>query len=91
MQGVELPQSYEGPVPEGFEIISLEPCKIMVFQGEPFRDEDFQEAIGDIWEHMESFDPGVYGYAWADTEAPRIQLAPEGYRGYIEARPVVSL
>ena len=28
------------------------------------------------------------GYERADDEAPRFQLAPMGYRGYIEARPV---
>jgi hypothetical protein len=25
---------------------------------------------------------------WADEDGPRFQLEPQGYRGYIEARPV---
>jgi hypothetical protein len=33
----------------------------------------------------------VYGYQWAPEEAPRFQLAPMGYRGYIEARPVKAV
>ena len=28
------------------------------------------------------------GYEWADEAAPRFQLDPQGWRGYIEARPV---
>ena len=61
---------------------------VMVFQGPPYEDDDFEEAIGIIWDFMNRFDPALYGYAWADEDAPRFQLAPMGYRGYIEARPV---
>lgn len=91
VQGVELPLDYSKPIPEGFEIIELPPCKMMVFQGQPYEDENFEEAIGDMWELMKTYDPVLYGYEWADEEAPRFQLAPMGYRGYIEARPVRSV
>jgi hypothetical protein len=64
---------------------------MMVFQGEPFRDEDFEEAIGEIWEHVKKFDPKLYGYDWDPEAAPRFQLEPMGYRGYIEAYPVKKL
>ena len=87
-QGVEVAADYVGEVPEGFEIIELPPCKMMVFQGQPFEDERFEEAISEIWETMKSYDPKLYGFDWADEDAPRIQLEPAGYRGYIEARPV---
>jgi len=80
-----------GEVPEGFEVIDLAPCKMMVFQGPPFSDENFEEAITDIWEVMKTYDPKLYGFEWADNDAPRFQLSPEGYRGYIEARPVRKL
>ena len=30
----------------------------------------------------------IIGYEWADNDAPRFQLNPMGYRGYIEGRPV---
>ena len=88
VQGVELPLDYNKPVPEGYEIELFPPCKMMVFQGPPYDDNDFEEAIGDLWDMMKTFDPCLYGYEWADEEAPRFQLAPMGYRGYIEARPV---
>lgn len=88
IQGVEVPLSYSGEVPEGFDLIDLPPCKMMVFQSEPFEDEKFEEAIEEIWDVMKKYNPNVYGFEWADDEAPRFQLEPQGYRGYIEARPV---
>lgn len=90
-QGVEVPLNYAGEIPEGFELIDMQPCKMMVFQGQPFEDESFEEAIGELWEVMKNYNPEIYGFQWADEDAPRFQLAPMGYRGYIEARPVRQL
>lgn len=91
-QGVEVPLDYAGEVPEGFELIELSPCKMMVFQGQPYKDDNkFEEAISEIWEVIKDFDPGIYGFEWADEDGPRFQLEPWGYRGYIEARPVRQL
>ena len=90
VQGVEVPLDYTKPLPDGFELIELPPCKMMVFQGEPYDDEQFETAIGSIWEHIRKFDPTLYGFRWALQSAPRIQLEPLGYRGYIEALPVES-
>ncbi|HBV97447.1 MAG: transcriptional regulator [Peptococcaceae bacterium BICA1-7] len=87
-QGVEVPADYAGENPEGFELIDLPPCKMMVFQGQPFDDKEFGEAIEELWEVMKNYNPEIYGFKWADEDGPRFQLAPMGYRGYIEARPV---
>ena len=87
-QGVELPEDYDGEVPDGFDIIELQPCKMLVFQGEPYDDEHFEDAITALWERISAFNPVVYGYEYADEAAPRMQLAPLGWRGYIEMRPV---
>ena len=91
VQGVEVAADYKGKIPEGYEIIDLPPCSMMVFQGQPFDDDKFEDAIGGLWDVMKKYDPGVYGFEWADEDAPRFQLAPLGYRGYIEARPVRAL
>ena len=88
VMGVEVASDFSGKIPEGFEIIVLAPCKMMVFQGEPFDDEKFGDAIESLWEVMIKYRPETYGYEWADEDAPRFQLEPQGYRGYIEARPV---
>jgi len=89
--GVELPADYSGEVPDGFDVIDLPPCKVLIFQGEPYDDEFFEQAIGALWERIETFNPEVYGYEYADELAPRMQLAPLGWRGYIEMRPVREL
>lgn len=88
VQGVELPLDYDKPCPEGYELVTADPCKMMVFQGPPYDDADFENAIINLEERLKVFDPSIYGYEWADDIAPRFQLAPQGYRGYIEARPV---
>lgn len=90
-QGVEVPLDYSGEVPEEFEIIELKPCKMMIFQGPPFDDGKFGDAISDLWEVMKSYNPEIYGFEWADDDGPRFQLIPMGYRGYIEAKPVREL
>jgi AraC-like DNA-binding protein len=88
VQGVELPMNYEKEAPAGYEIITLPPCKMMVFQGQPYDDDNFMDEIGEVMEAIDQYDPSLYGFEWAPEEAPRFQLAPMGYRGYIEARPV---
>lgn len=90
-QGVEVPLDYAGEVPEGFELMDLPPCKMMVFQGQSYNDDDFMEAIQELTDVMKSYNPEIYGFQWADEDGPRFQLVPLGYRGYIEARPVKQL
>ena len=85
---VEVPAEYSGEIPAGFDVIDLAPCKYLVFQGEPYDDENFAGAIGSFWENISSFNPRVYGYDWDEEIAPRFQFAPMGWRGYIEGRPV---
>lgn len=89
--GVEVCAEYAGEIPEGFDVIDLEPCKMFVFQGEPYDDEKYQEAVGICMERIKEFNPEVYGYEYADELAPKMQLAPMGWRGYIEMRPVRNI
>ena len=89
--GVEVDATWEGTPPEGFEVLDLPPCRMMLFQGEPFADEDFDAAIKRVWAAIERYRPELHGFVWAPEDAPRFQLAPEGYRGYIEGRPVRHL
>ena len=87
-QGVEVPADYAGEIPEGFDLMDLPACKMLVFQGEPFNDEEYDLAIDALWDAIDKFNPMVYGYEYADELAPRMQLTPMGWRGYIEMRPV---
>jgi AraC-like DNA-binding protein len=90
-QGVEMPADYAGPVPDSCEIIDLPPCKMMVFQGQPFDDADFEQAIVDLSDVIEHYNPEVFGFRWAEEDGPHFQMEPQGYRGYIEGKPVRAL
>lgn len=87
VQGVEVALDYDGVIPEGFDVIDLPRAKYLMFKGEPFAEEDFEAAIGQVWDAMGKYDPAIIGYAW-DDENPRIQLEPRGERGYVELRAI---
>ena len=89
VQGVETGEDYDGPVPEGFDTICLPAADYLMFQGEPFREEDYCEAIAAVQQAMDRYEPSVIGYRWDDAN-PRIQLEPRGERGYIELRAVAQ-
>ena len=90
VQGVEVPVDYDGVIPDGFDVISLPEAQYLVFQGEPFREEDYCLAIEAVQHSMNQYNPSVIGYQW-DNSNPRIQLEPRGERGYIELRAVKKL
>ena len=87
VQGVEAEADYHGEIPEGFDVISLPAAEYLAVQGEPFREEDYSQAILAIQYAIDHYDPSVIGYEW-DGESPRIQLEPRGERGYIELRAI---
>ena len=90
-QGVEVPADFSGAIPEGFDMIDLPACKYLVFNGEAYDDDAFEEAIETVWNAIEKYDPKLYGWEWAPKAGPRFQLAPVGARGYIEGVPVREL
>ena len=87
VQGVEVDTDYHGAVPEGFDVIDLPEADYLMFQGEPFAEEDYCDAITAVQQAMDGYDPTVIGYVWDDSN-PRIQLEPRGNRGYIELRAI---
>lgn len=93
VQGVEVGMDYdvsaEGAVPEGFDVIVLPPARYLMFQGQPFREEDYCQAIVEVQQAVEGYDPSAIGCQW-DVSNPRIQLEPVGSRGYIELWPVTA-
>lgn len=90
VQGVEVPCDYNGEIPDGFDEITLPTAKYLMFQGEPFEEENFGQAIEEVQEAMKKYDPTITGYK-LDNENPRIQLEPIGARGYIELLPVKEM
>ncbi len=74
VQGVEVPMDYHGEVPEGFDVLELPEAEYVVFQGEPFAEEDYCQAIEEVQEAIKKYQPAVAGYQWDGN--PRIQLEP---------------
>ncbi len=87
VQGVEVDTDFDGEIPEGFDIITLPESEYLMFQGEPFNEENYCEAITAVQQSMDKYEPSVIGYEW-DKGNPRIQLEPRGERGYIELKAV---
>ena len=90
VQGVEVASDFDGQIPEDFDVIELPKCKYLLFQGEPFEEETFGEAIQQVWDAIKKYNPESIGYVWDDSN-PRIQLEPVGTRGYMELHPVKSI
>ena len=87
VQGVEVPADYDGTGPDGFDTIDLPAAKYLLFKGEPFSEENFEQAITEVQTAIQKYDPSVVGLA-RDSSNPRIQLEPIGTRGYMELIPV---
>lgn len=87
MQGVERDVNDASPIPDGLEAVMLPEGDYLMFQGEPFAEENYREAIGALMEGMQRYNPSILGYQWDDAR-PDIQLEPRGDRGYIHLRPV---
>ena len=90
VQGVEVSIDFDGEIPEGFDLIELPEADYMVFQGEPFLEENYCQAIEEVQAAIKKYNPVMWRYKW-DDENPRIQLEPIGKRGYIEMLPVKPL
>ena len=83
VQGVEVSLDYSGEIPEGFDLIELPAARYLMFQGEPFAEENYCQAVEEVWTSIDRYNPEVIGLKW-DENNPRIQLEPIGTRGYIE-------
>ena len=90
--GVEVPADYVKPIPDGYEIIDLPPCAMLVFQGMPFENEaDFGDAIGIVFEAIDHYKPEVYGYRFDENAAPRFNLGATAETGARMMVPVKAI
>ncbi|WP_455542598.1 helix-turn-helix transcriptional regulator [Intestinibacter sp.] len=87
VQGVEVPINFNGEIPTGFDLIELPEADYLVFQGEPFDEKNYCQAIEEVQRAIKKYNPKIWGYEWDDCN-PRIQLEPVGTRGYIEMKAV---
>jgi len=74
-------------MPDGMDVVELPAHDYLVFQGPAIADAEMGQAISQVWQSAEEFDPERLGWKWSET-APSYQLAPMAKRGYIEGRSV---
>lgn len=91
VQGVEVEEKYDGIIPDGFDVIDLPAATYLMFQGEMFNEEDYQEAIEILKNAIDKYNINSIGYEWDDNTSPRIQLEPRSERGYIELRAIKKI
>lgn len=65
---IEVPLTYDKPLPDGYEIAVLPPCTYLYFNGMPFEDQnDFCIAIGIINEAIETYPFERFGWKKSDN------------------------
>lgn len=67
VQGVEVPVDYNGIIPDGFDVITLPAASYLMFQGEPFAEEEFGTAIEQVQNAIKKYDPSIIGYKWDNS------------------------
>ena len=87
--GVEVPVDYTKPIPEGYDVIDLQPCTMLFFQGSPYENEDdFCIAIDIACQAIDNYEPTRYGYTFAPKLAPSFNFGANGKMGALQAIPV---
>lgn len=88
---VEVPLSYDKPLPPGYEIAELPPCTYLYFNGQPFEDgNDFPIAIGIVDEAIASYPFARFGWK-ISTQAPFLGMGAEPDTGARTAVPVEKI
>ena len=87
--GVEVPDSYDGPIPTNCELIDLEACDMMYFQTEPFeKEEEFGAAIDSVFRAIDKYPVRDYGFEYDFLAAPKFNFGASTQMGAKQALPV---
>lgn len=90
--GVEVPLDYDKPLPDGYKIAELPECIMLYFQSEPYDNpDDFGKFIRHVFKAIENYNLERYGYKYATSIAPTLNLGAEPEIGARIAIPVESI
>lgn len=90
--GIEVPLSYNKPIPKNYDIIELEECTMMYFNSAPYdNEEDFCIAINIVLDAVRNYNPENYGYRYAYELAPQINYGAYTKTGARYAVPVKKI
>ena len=87
--GKEVPEDYQGEVPEFCEVFNVPSSKYIVFNHPPYPTEDHGSVIHSVYNTSYSFNPEDYGYKWASQDLPTYN--DDDKFGFTLMRPVVEL
>ena len=87
-----MPFDYAGAIPDGCDVVELEPCEMLYFQSEPYEnDEDFCVAIDSVQYAIEKYNGKAFGYQLDDTLAPKFNYGANTVMGAKQAVPVCRI
>jgi len=90
--GTEVPADYGKPLPDGYDVVDLPPCTMLLFNGAPYdNEEDFCIAIDIVGEAVENYNPELYGWQFAPELAPHFNYGASETGGARMAVPVKKL
>lgn len=91
--GIEVPFDYEdNSLKKGYEIIELDPCKMLFFKSQPFENiDDFCSYIDAVNEAYNSFDFKSMGVETDMSAGPYMNFGAETEKGAKIAYPVKSI
>ena len=90
--GVEVPIDYKKTLPDGYEVAELPECVMLYFQSEPYDNlDDFGKYIGQVFKAIKNYNFERYGYKYATSIAPTLNLGAEPEIGARIAIPVESI
>lgn len=90
--GVEMPDDYPGPVPEGYDVITLPAGPFAFFTTRPYADPDgFNEAIDMLNHAVQTYDPAPFGYRLAPDAGAALNFGAEPSTGARQAHPLTTI
>lgn len=90
--GIELPVSYKGEIPQGYHTAELPAGALLYLESEPYeKEEDFCNAIEQVYRAYEGYDPGRFGYAYDFENAPSFNFGAQMETGARLAFPVKKI
>lgn len=90
--GIEVPISFNGKIPNGYEITDLPECDMLYFQSQKYdNEEDYPKMISQVFDAIDKFDYQSFGYIPNDSLAPRFNFGAEKNTGARFALPVIKI
>ncbi len=90
--GIEVPISFNGTIPDGYEMAELPECDMLYFQSQKYdNEEDYSKMISQVFNAVDNFDYQSFGLVPDDSLAPRFNFGAEKDTGARFAIPVTAV